>query len=70
MIQMPPLVPSGFAAPAAPVGEISRLSPQAYQSLLKVLPGPALPKTDLEAGYLLGIQRVLQSLREGFVIGL
>ena len=50
--------------------ELHRLSTDAYEQLLKVLPGPAVDN-DLSAhraGFLLGIQHVLQKLREGFVV--
>lgn len=55
--------------PTSAVREFSRMSQQAYQAFAKTLPPPACPDTDLKAGFLLGIQFVLQKLREGFVIG-
>lgn len=48
--------------------EVMRLMPEVYAQLVKSLPGPACPKTDLEAGYILGVQAALQKLREGFVV--
>jgi hypothetical protein len=44
-----------------------RLSPDVYAQLLKQMPGLYSPKTELEAGYLLGVQFTLQKLRDGFV---
>lgn len=48
---------------------ITRLHQDVYKSLEKQLPKISAPATELEAGYLLGIQLVLGKLREGFVIG-
>jgi hypothetical protein len=48
--------------------EIIRLTPEVYAQLVKQLPGPLCPKTDLEAGFLLGVQTVLQKLRDGYVM--
>lgn len=50
------------------VVERARLTQTAYAALAKVCPPIARPNTDLEAGYMLGVQFVLQRLREGFVI--
>ncbi len=49
-----------------------RLSPDAYAQLCNQLQGkgqPVMTKEPLEAAYLLGMQHVLQKLREGFVLG-
>lgn len=50
---------------------INRLSPEAYQQLVSRVRANAVSSTTtpIEAGVLLGIQQVLQALREGFVIG-
>lgn len=45
-----------------------RLSPDAFAALKKRLPRPGCPSTDLEAGYLLGVQAALELLRDGFTI--
>jgi hypothetical protein len=47
---------------------VTRLNQAAFAAFRSKLPPPSLPKTDLEAGYLLGIQRALEVLREGFVV--
>jgi hypothetical protein len=51
--------------------QVHRLSQEALMELRKKLPLPDVSSTttDLEAGYKLGIQKVLDLLREGFVIG-
>ena len=48
-----------------------RLSAEQYEILVKTVPGISVGKdtTDLQAGTRLGVQLVLQKLREGFVIG-
>lgn len=49
-----------------------RLSKEAYDQLCKELPGKGLPvmtKDPLECATLLGMQIVLQKLRDGFVVG-
>jgi hypothetical protein len=51
------------------VKEINRLTQTAYEHLVKGLPATGCPKTDLEAGFMCGVQHVLAKLREGFVIG-
>lgn len=51
----------------APVREVHRLSAEAYKQLvtkLEASPVVTSQTTDLQAGYLLGIQRVLHVLRE------
>ena len=52
--------------------EKQRLAPEAYAALCKTLPGIAVNNETgtLQAGYQLGVQAVLQKLREGFVVGL
>jgi hypothetical protein len=46
------------------------MSPEAYAVLdKKVRVVGALPKTELEAGFLAGMEHVLRTLREGYVIG-
>lgn len=47
---------------------INRLSQSAYASLAKGLPDQGCPKTELEAGFMCGVQHVLKKLREGFVV--
>lgn len=48
--------------------ELMRLTPEVYAQFAKQLPAPSCPTTDLEAGYMLGIQVALQKLRDGFVM--
>jgi len=50
---------------------VVRLTPDQYRVLERSLPPPAVTNntTDLMAGYQLGVQAVLKSLREGFTIG-
>ena len=51
---------------------VHRLTPEAYQQLCSQLQAkgvPVMPSDPLQAAYLLGMQHVLQKLREGFVIG-
>lgn len=51
--------------------EVHRLSREGYQALEKLC-GPIKPTTtttSIEAGYALGVQHVLQLLREGFTHG-
>lgn len=48
---------------------ISKLTPEMYRHLCKQLeavPVVSSTTTDLQAGYLLGIQRVLAVIRDGF----
>jgi hypothetical protein len=53
------------------VKEVHRLSSEAYAQLTKLVPTIAVTNdtATLQAGYQLGIQLVLQKLREGFVVG-
>lgn len=46
-----------------------RLTVDQYKAFEKSLPGLGEPRTDLQAGYLLGIQHALKVLRDGWVIG-
>jgi len=48
-----------------------RLDPTQYRELERRLPPPAVTNatTELMAGYQLGVQTVLKTLREGFTIG-
>jgi hypothetical protein len=51
---------------------ITRLAPEAYAQLCKTLlaKGQApMPSDGIQAAYMLGMQHVLEKLREGFVIG-
>lgn len=52
------------------VAVVHRLSQDAYDQLAKTVPGPAVDNevSAHRAGYLLGIQHILQKLREGFVV--
>ena len=51
--------------------EVVRLSPTQYAALERSLPGPVPQPNSAEhhVGYLLGIQFVLQKLRQGFTVG-
>lgn len=51
-------------------GTLYRLDSDQYKELVRQLPKPIPSEntTDIQAGYLLGIQHVLDKLREGFVI--
>lgn len=53
------------------VRDVVRLDQDAYNQLVSSLPNPWVTETTsvLEAGQKLGIQLVLQKLREGFVVG-
>lgn len=51
------------------VVELNRLSPDSLRALKAKLPKIGCPSTELEAGYLLGINKVLDVLREGWTIG-
>ncbi|WWY65363.1 hypothetical protein [Escherichia phage vB_EcoP_LHP] len=46
---------------------IHRLSPEAYAQLEKLLPQATAPTDGTRAAYQLGVQYVLQVLRQGFV---
>lgn len=50
--------------------QVHRLSESAYQDLAKKLPKPLVSNDTSahHAGYLLGIQYVMQILREGYVV--
>jgi len=50
---------------------IHRLSDEVYDNLVSNFPNILVTKetTDIQAGYMLGVQAVLAKLREGFVIG-
>lgn len=52
------------------MAELYRLTPAVYEALEKQLPRPILSSnsTELEAGQIIGIQRVLELLRNGFTI--
>lgn len=57
--------------PETKITEIARLGSDEYAALAAQFP-PLLVvsnTTDLQAGYLLGVQAVLEKLRQGFVIG-
>lgn len=51
--------------------EKQRLAPEAYVALIKTCPIIAVTNDTslLQAGFQLGVQHVLQKLREGFVVG-
>ncbi len=53
-----------------PTREVVRLNTAVYADLVKKCPPPMVTErtTDHHAGYLLGIQYVLQLLREGYVV--
>ena len=53
------------------MGRVQRLSPQAYNDLENKLSKPFVQAstTDLQAGFMLGIQYVLNALRTGYVTG-
>lgn len=53
------------------VKTVARLDAEAYQALVKNFPPPTVTTatTDLQAGFQLGVQAVLEKLRHGFVIG-
>lgn len=56
-----------MSEPTPEVQELTRLDPTTYLLLTKSLPSVGIPKTDLEAGFMCGVQYVLQKLRDGFV---
>lgn len=47
---------------------VHRLSAEAYAQLEKQLPQPTAPNDGTRAAYQLGVQYVLQVLRQGFVV--
>jgi hypothetical protein len=55
-------------APEPKVTEVRvvRLTPEQFSALRAALPPPALPRSDLEAAYLLGVQQVLEVIRKGW----
>lgn len=61
-----------MTSPTTPVKEVHRLSSEAYSQLCGKLPAIAVNNetSSHQAGFQLGIQLVLQKLREGFVVGL
>ena len=49
---------------------LNRMAPEAYAVLdKKARIVGVLPKTELEAGFLAGMEHVLRLLREGYVVG-
>ena len=56
--------------PKVNVQEVVLLARPVYLKLEALLPQPVINPntTDLQAGYALGVQRVLQLLREGYVV--
>lgn len=61
-----------MSATPKPENQIThRLSEEAYGHLTKGMPGIAVTNetTERQMGFQLGIQYVLQKLREGFVVG-
>lgn len=59
-----------MSEPSLQITTITRLDEDAYKQLVKSI-GVRLapPETDLQAAYQLGVQAVLEKLRQGFVIG-
>jgi len=61
-----------MSSPTTPnVREVHRLSLESYRKLERELSSPVMGKdtTPQQTGYLLGIQHVLQKLRDGYTIG-
>lgn len=54
--------------PVEPIRQIARLTPAMMKALRKQMPGPGVSQhtTELQAGFQLGIQFVLDKLQEGF----
>lgn len=54
----------------SPTIEYARLPQHVYESLEAKMAGPVVNQvtTDLQAGYMLGVQAVLKELRNGFVV--
>jgi histidinol dehydrogenase len=50
---------------------VTRLDPETFAALVRALPSIAVggQTTELQAGYQLGIQHVLNLLRDGYVTG-
>lgn len=74
---MPPIVNKGekmsnISKPSGKPEErvIARLNAQVYKKLEESLPAPTpgAATTDIQAGFLLGVQHVLKKLRDGYVI--
>ena len=55
----------------APAIQTFRLSQAAYEELERQLPMPFVGKesTELQAGFMLGVQHVLRTLRNGYTVG-
>jgi len=47
---------------------LTRIKQDVYEALASRLMKPTCPKTELEAAYSLGIQHVLEQIREGWVV--
>lgn len=45
-----------------------RIEQNVFDALVKELPKPCVPKSELEAGVLLGVQMVLERIRQGWVV--
>ena len=45
-----------------------RIEQAVFDALAKELPKPCVPKSELEAGVLLGVQMVLEKIRQGWVV--
>lgn len=57
--------------PEVPTPEVVikvRIEQHVFDALAKELPKPCVPKSELEAGVLLGVQMVLERIRHGWVI--
>ena len=50
------------------VVERTRISTEVYEALASKLMKPSCPKTELEAAYNLGVQAVLEQIRQGWVV--
>ena len=70
--RIPPITPEGTTQDTTPVTIIQyhRLSREAYQELEKLLAAPQVNNltTDIQAGWLLGIQQALKVVRDGFAV--
>lgn len=51
-----------------PEKEFHRMSEEAYKQLVAQLPKLGMPREGIEAATLVGVQMVLNKLRDGFVI--
>lgn len=58
------------ANPPVKVVELTRLRPDVYAGLEKQVAAPYVDRqtTEIQAGFLLGIQHVLKVLRDGYVV--